>query len=183
MSVPALLARFDERKIVSLVAAINGGMAILAIGIIAYMTRLPLLFPAMGPSCFIMFSTPLSPGATPRSVILGHCICLLTGVIVWHIISFLCGNTISPQMASWPLYLSASLALAISALLLVRMSCPHPPACASSLVVAIGAVTGWQNIILMMAVIVYIAWQGFAINRLAGIHVPIWSKDDSLTNP
>ena len=135
-STVGLLARFDERKAVSLVAAVKGGLAILALGVFAWLTDLPLTFPALGPTAFILFATPTSESAAPRSVILGHFAGMGSGFAVWHLMSTLAGGPVSPQTGGWPLILSASLALAVTCGLLVRLSCPHPPACASSLVIA-----------------------------------------------
>jgi hypothetical protein len=58
LSVPSLLAGRDEGRVVSWVAAINGGLAILVISVLAWLIDLPLLFPALGPSAFLLFSNP-----------------------------------------------------------------------------------------------------------------------------
>lgn len=50
-----LLARLDERKAISLFAAVNGGLAILAIGFFSWVTNLPLMFPALGPTAYILY--------------------------------------------------------------------------------------------------------------------------------
>ena len=174
-STVGMLARFDERKAVSLVAAVNGGLAILALGVFAWITELPLTFPALGPTAFILFATPTSESAAPRSVILGHFSGMASGFAVWHLMSALAGGPVSPQTGGWPLILSASLALAVTCGLLVRLSCPHPPACASSLVIALGAVTDWPNVLLMAVAVVWMTVQAVAMNRLAGVPVPTWS--------
>ena len=174
-STVGLLARFDERKAVSLVAAVNGGLAILALGVFAWITELPLTFPALGPTAFILFATPTSESAAPRSVIVGHFSGMASGFAVGHLISALAGGPVSPQTGGWPLILSASLALAVTCGLLVRLSCPHPPACASSLVIALGAVTDWTNVLLMAVAVVWMTVQAVAMNRFAGVPVPTWS--------
>ena len=66
LSTPALLARHDETKVISTMAALNGGGAILTIGLFAWLTDLPLVFPALGPSTFILFTMPLTRGADMR---------------------------------------------------------------------------------------------------------------------
>jgi len=174
-SIPVLLARSEERKVVSLVAGLNGGLAILTICLFAWLTDLPLVFPALGPSAFILFSAPLSPAGAPRCVILGHATCLATGYVVWHLIGHLAGGPVCLEAGGWPLFCSASLALAVSALLMVRLSCPHPPACASSLVVALGAVTHYYDLLFMGVAVVWLATQAVLMNRLAGLPVPTWS--------
>lgn len=174
-STPALLSRYDERKAISLVAAINGGLSILTIGFIAWLTDLPLMFPALGPSTFILFSMPMTPAAAPRNVIVGHWVCLVIGYVVWLSMSFLSGEPVSAQTGGWPVFCSASIALAISCLLLVLLSCPHPPACAGSLMISIGAITQWHQLLIMAIVVVWLTYQAVAMNRFAGLNVPIWS--------
>ena len=174
-SAVGLLARFDERKAVSLVAAVHGGLAILAIGVFAWITDLPLTFPALGPTAFILFATPTSESAAPRSVVLGHLSGMAAGFAVWHLMSAVSGGPVSPQIGGWPPMLSASLALAATCGLLVWLSCPHPPACASSLVIALGAVAEWQDVLLMAVAVIWMTVQAFAMNRFAGVPVPTWS--------
>ncbi|MBN1765879.1 MAG: HPP family protein [Sedimentisphaerales bacterium] len=175
LSLPGLLTRYDEKKVVSVVSALNGGLAIMTISLIAWLLDLPLIFPALGPSAFILFSDPMSHAGAPRSVILGHLVCLSTGTCVWHFICFLFGAPVTVQVGGWPLICSATLALVLSFLFLVMLSCKHPPACASSLVVAIGAVVQWQNIVIMALVVIWLTFQAVVMNRLAGLRVPFWS--------
>ena len=55
LSIPSLLASYDERKAVSCVAAFNGATSISILTLLAWLADLPLLFPALGPSAFILF--------------------------------------------------------------------------------------------------------------------------------
>lgn len=70
---------------------------------------------------------------------------------------------------------SASLVLAATCVLLLRLSCPHAPACASSLIIALGGVANWLGVLLMAVAVVWITLQAVVMNRLAGVHVPTWS--------
>ncbi len=170
-----LLARLDERKAVSVVAAVNGGLAILAIGFFSWITGLALTFPALGPTAFILFSTPTKESAAPRSVILGHFLGMASGWAVWHLVSTVFGGPVSLQTGGLAPVVSASLALAATCVLLIRLSCPHAPPCASSLIIALGGVTDWLGVLLMAVAVVWITAQAVAMNRLAGVHVPTWS--------
>ena len=175
-SVPTLLARFDEKRVVSAVAAINGGLAILTIGVFAWIADIPLIYPALGPTAFILFATPTTPAAAPRSIILGHFLGLASGYAVWHLVSLVAGAPVSAQAGGWPLFLSASLGLAVICALLVWTSCPHPPACASSLVVALGGVTDGLPLVLMALAVVWMTTQAGVMNRLAGVPTARWSS-------
>ncbi len=174
-STAGLLARLDERKAISVVAAVNGGLAILAIGFFTWITDLPLMFPALGPTAFILFATPTTESAAPRSVILGHFSGMASGWAVWHLVSSVVGGPVSIQVGGLAPVVSASLALAVTCGLLIRLSCPHAPACASSLIIALGGVTDWLGVLLMAVAVVWITAQAVAMNRFAGVPVPTWS--------
>jgi len=174
-SLVGLLARQDERKVVSVVAAANGGLAILAIGCFSLITNSSLMFPALGPTAFILFSTPTTESATPRSVILGHFSGMACGWAAWHLSSTLVGGSVSLQIGGFAPILSASLALAATCAILIRLSCPHAPACASSMIIALGGVTDWLGVLLMAVAVVWITAQAVAINRFAGLPVVTWS--------
>lgn len=174
-SIAGLLARQDERKVVSVVAAVNGGLAILAIGCFSWITDLPLAFPALGPTAFILFATPMSESAAPRSIVLGHFSGIASGWAIWHLTSTVVGGPVSMQIGGLAPFVSASLALAVTCGLMIRLSCPHAPACASSLIIALGAVTDWLGVLLMAVAVVWITVQAVAMNRFAGVPVPTWS--------
>jgi len=175
LSIPSLLAGCDERKVISLVAAVNGGMALLILTVLAWLVDLPLLFPALGPSAFILFSSPFSPAAAPRSVIVGHFVCIIVGYATWRLVSFAGGHPVSLETGGWPVLASASIAMAASCVLLVCLACPHAPACASALITAFGAADGWVPLLGMATGVVLLTVQAVLVSRLAGVSMPIWS--------
>src|SRR5512147_2952443 len=50
-------------------AAVLATLASALIGVIAWRTGIPFLFPALGASTFIVFALPGAPGAAPRNVV------------------------------------------------------------------------------------------------------------------
>ncbi len=170
-----MLAGYDENKVISIVAAVNGGMAILLLTVLAWFIDLPLLFPALGPSAFILFRRPFSRSAAPRSVILGHFMGITVGYLTWRLVTLVGGQPVTPDANGWPVLLSASLAMTLCSVLLISLSCPHPPSCASALIVALGAANGWIPLLGMMAGVVLLTAQAILISKLAGISVPLWS--------
>ncbi len=174
LSIPFLLAHGDEKPVVSVFTAVNGGLTILIISLLAWLCDLPLLFAALGPTSFILHSAPLSSAAAPRSIILGHYIGIACGGASLVVFSFLAGETITLQ-SSGAAMCSASLALAATCYFLVRCSCPHAPACASALVVALGAASTGTALLCMAAAVVLVTAQAFAFNRLACLPVPLWA--------
>lgn len=175
-SIPVLLSRFDERKVVSWIAAINGGLAILVITFAAWISNCALIFPALGPSAFIMFSTPLSSAAAPRNIIVGHFAAMASGFGVWHLVSYFAGASVTLETSGWPLLSSVSLAMAVGCLLLVRLSCPHPSALGSSMIVALGGVPHWLELLYMALAVTIVTFLAVAMNRAASLPVPLWKK-------
>lgn len=183
LSVPSLIASHDEHKVVSIVVAVNGGLAVLVIGLIAWWTDLPLVFPALGPTAFILFSKPFSADATPRSVVLSHFTGMISGLAVRYLVGLAGEDATSLESAGWLTYCGASLALALTCLLLVWLSCPHAPACASALIVAIGAVDDWPGLLAMAIGVVILTLQAVCLNRFACLNVPVWSRGRQNTDP
>jgi CBS domain-containing membrane protein len=181
LSAPGLLTRFDEEKVVSAITAIHGGVAILTIGVFAWLTDLPLVFPSLGPTAFILFSAPMSPAAAPRSAVLGHLVGLLSGFLIWQAMALLTGGSTSSDAGGWQIFCGASLSLALTCLLLVRLSCPHAPACASAMLVAVGSLSHWYELCFMALGVVWLAAQAVVMNRLAGLPVPTWSPQQHET--
>jgi CBS-domain-containing membrane protein len=174
LSVPSLLAAHDERRVVSIVVAVNGGLAILVVGLIAWYSDLPLLFPALGPTAFILFSKPFSPDATPRSVVVGHFAGIVSGLVVGQLVGLL-WSPVTLETAGLHTFCGAALALALTCLLLVWLSCPHAPACASALIVALGVVDDWRGLLAMAIGVVMLTLQAVCVNRFACLDVPVWS--------
>ena len=96
-SIPFLLAQGDEKRVVSVLTAVNGGLTILIISLLAWLCDLPLLFPALGPTSFVLYSAPLCRAAAPRSIILGHYIGIACGGASLIVFNFLAGETITLQ--------------------------------------------------------------------------------------
>jgi CBS-domain-containing membrane protein len=176
LSIPSLLAAYDEREVVPLVAAVNGMVAISVITLLAWLVDLPLLFPALGPSAFILFSSPFSHSAAPRSVIGGHLTGIAVGYATWRLVTLACGRPVCLETGGWPVLASASTAMALSCVLLVRLGFPHPPACGSTLIAALGAADAWVPLLGMVAGVVVLTLQAVLISRLAGVSTPIWSS-------
>ncbi len=177
LSVPTLLSRLEERKVVSIVAALDGAAALLVISLAAWWSGLPLLFPSLAPSAFILFTRPFSEAASPRSMILGHSMAIGCGWLSWTTMSFVFGQPVSLARLDLALCLSADLAFALTCILLVRLSCHHAPACATALIVASGGITAGTDMLIMVVAVVLLVYQGVLIHRLLGVHAPLWRID------
>ncbi|MFQ6049283.1 MAG: HPP family protein, partial [Phycisphaerae bacterium] len=68
--------------------------------------------------------------------------------------------------------------LAVTCLLLVRLGCPHAPACASALVVATGGVVHWSGLLCMFLAVVLLTVTAVGIHRIGSVRAPAWSARD-----
>ncbi len=170
--------RYDERRVVAVYLFVNSGLAIGIMAALAMVTGQPFAFPSLGPTAFLLFYQPLAPNAAPRSCFFGH----LIGVLAGYAALVVFGLTSTPPNLEdvTPARVGAlALSLALTLSIMAWFDVPHAPAGATTLIVSIGLLrTPAQLSILMLAVVLLTA-QGFVINRLAGLHYPLWKPRPS----
>ncbi len=141
-----------------------------------------MLFPSLGPSAFLQFTRPFDQASAPRSIIFGHAIAIAYGWLAWALVSFFIGEPVSIRNPGIALCISANLGLMMMCLGLIHHKCPHAPACATALIVATGAVTGWVDVLVMLGAVIILAYQAVVIHRIAGVPAPLWSFDEHRVN-
>lgn len=149
----------DDRIATSL----HTGLLIAVVGALAWVTGLPALFPSLGPSAFVLATFPESEASDARRVIGSHAIGVAAGLLAYHL--FASGIVVTSQVA--PLSL-AGLRLAVSgvgAIVLtvtgmLQFRVRHPPACATTLIVALGLLpTLFEGALIVAAVAVLVGVQ------------------------
>lgn len=160
----------------ALYASIAALIAIAISGAAAYVFKQPLLFPSLGPSVFLFFETPLAPNASPRNTILGHLIGLVCGLFALFVFGLWTAPSVLQAGMTVPRIGAAALAVALTSGLLVVTRLPHPPAGATTLIVALGLLIGMRAAICITLGVVLLTAVSFVINRVAGVPVPMWSK-------
>lgn len=179
LQVPALIDRHSSVAVLGTFAAINGLISIGLMSLAAFATGSPLIFPSLGPTAFLLFYTPLTPAASPRNTIYGHLIGALAGYASLAVFGLLeapfePGASIEAARVG-----AAAVSLGLTSGAMVWLKAPHPPAGATTLIVALGILREpWQLAVLMLAVALLVV-QGFVINRLAGVRYPFWRVSPS----
>lgn len=171
----SLLERYPDRAVWGSFAFLNGLLTIGILAALAMSTDTPSLFPSLGPTAFLLFSTPMLPAACPRNTVQGH----LIGVLAGYLSLVLFGLTDEPatiiEGVSGNRVGAAALSLALTSGFMVWLQRPHPPAGATTLIISLGILREpWQLCVLMVAVVLMVV-QGYGINRLAGIDYPRWA--------
>jgi CBS-domain-containing membrane protein len=145
----------DERIGTSL----HTGLLIAVLGVLAWATGFPALFPSLGPSAFVLARTPNGEVSEPRRVLGAHAIGVVAGLLAYQ--AFASGLVVTqsvPPFSTTSVLLAASgvasIVLTVAGMLFFE--CSHPPACATTLIVALGllsTVTGGAVIVASVAVL------------------------------
>ena len=180
-----LLRHYSSIPVLALFSFMNGCLSIGIMALAALVTDAPFVFPSLGPTAFLLFYTPTAPPAAPRNVIIGHAIGAAAGYLSLAAFGLQGAGPAIAVGVTWSRVLAAGLSLGLTSGLMVLLRAPHPPAGATTLIIALGILRKpWQLGVLMLAVVLLTA-QGFVINRLAGVRYPAWSpvQEEESTRP
>lgn len=111
----------------------------------------PVLIPPLAASAAIIHGAPRLPLAQPRSVILGHLMCVVIGYAVVAVAG----------SSPWGAAVAAGVSLA--AMTLTR--CPHSPACATAVVIVLSAPAPATFVPLLMGATALLVLAGWALSR------------------
>jgi CBS-domain-containing membrane protein len=172
----SLLGRFPERPVWALFMFVNGFTTIAILAGVAMVTRVPFVFPSLGPAAFLVFSSPTSPTASPRHTILGHAIGIACGYAALLLFGL---DHAPPAMATGvdlPRIGAAALSLAATGALMILLRAAHPPAGATTLIVSLGIVTHPLHLAVIEIAVALLTLQAIVINRTAGLDYPLWAR-------
>ena len=128
---------------------------VLVPGVAAWLVGRPLIFPSVGPSAYVLVSKPRENRA--RRVIGGHLIGVVCGLIAHHSLAkglSLAG--LSQPLSPTGLHIVASgvISMALTTTLMTALRASHAPACATTLIVSLGVLSGlYDGVLIMVAVI------------------------------
>jgi len=154
-------------------AGVNVILHFLFLGLLAWGTGQPLLFPSLGPSAYLM-----ATGEQPRAqgayhVIGGHTIATACGLAAYFVFAdgllvidaFDQGEPFSIDVAR--LGLSAIAAMVTTTVLMLWTNTNHAAACATTLIVALGLMsTILEGVIIVIAVCILVGFHTAVVTRL-----------------
>jgi len=73
-----------------------------------------------------------------------------------------------------PEFFAAALALSLTGAFMVFMSISHPPAGATTLIVALGILSKGEYLFIIEVAVVLLILQAWILNHLAGLDYPVW---------
>jgi CBS domain-containing membrane protein len=154
-----------------------GATALAIISVLASVTRLPLLFPQLGPSAFILFYTPMSEQASPRNVLLSHFMAVAIGLLCLWLTAqvFPQEHLIDSTVLNWQREIVVASSVGLVCLLMAVFNCVHPPAVASALIASLGFFEGPIQVFGIVAAVVLLLLAALFFNRvIGGLPCPFW---------
>jgi CBS domain-containing membrane protein len=170
-----LLGHYPARLVWAAFLFVNGFLTIGVLASFAMISGTPLIFPSLGPTAFLLFRNPMQPAASPRNTLCGHAIGILCGVAsLWlmgltHDVPTIVERVLAERV------FCAALSLAATGALMVLLDVWHPPAGATTLIIALGIITRPYHLLIVEAAVAILVLQALIINRLAGIEYPVWA--------
>jgi CBS-domain-containing membrane protein len=176
-----LLKHFPPLLIWTAYVFVNGFVTIALLALLAVVTQSAFVFPSLGPTAYLFFFAPLGESSSPRNAILGHAIGLVCGYGAFWAAGLRHGAPNFHDGVYWPRILAAALSLAFTGAFMVLFRVNHPPAGATTLIVALGILSMPYHLVVIEIAVVLLTVQAFVINRMAGLPYPVWRSDSAGT--
>ncbi len=145
-------------------------------GLLAWLLNEPLVFPSLGATAFLFFETPMAEVASVRNTIIGHSVG--AGVaFVWLNVFGLVGepSAIATEFTA-DRVACVALSLAFTGGILRLLRAAHPPAGATTVIVSVGLLTTWDEILILMCGVILLSAAAVGLNRLLGVPAPLWAS-------
>jgi len=128
---------------------VGAAASVAVIGLLAWWSKQPLLFPSVGPTLMLVLDSRSLPSARPLNILVGHYVGLLAGLVAIAATGLLGAPPVTQAGTTGPRVLAAALALALTASALRLLGTSHPPAGATTLIVALGVLDSPPELIAM----------------------------------
>lgn len=143
---------------------------------VAWAAHEPLLFPSLGATAFLFFETPMAEVASPRNTVIGHYLGAAVGFF-WLLVfglmhqpdAIAAGFTVSR-------WLAVSFSLSLTGFLLRLLRAAHPPAGATTLIVSLGLLHTWHEMLILALGVLLVTIPAGIFNRVCGVPAPLWVK-------
>jgi CBS domain-containing membrane protein len=155
--------------------ALGSLLAVALSGFWAWLFKEPLLFPSLGATAFLFFETPLAEVGTPRNAIVGHYVAALAAIACLATFGLLDEPSAYVTGMTGPRIAAVALSVAVTGGVLRLLRAAHPPAGATTIIVASGLLHKPHQLVAVFTGALAITAAGWALNRLMGVPAPVWS--------
>ena len=149
-------------------------LAIGVSGLAAWAFDEPLLFPSLGATAFLFFETPLAEVASPRNTIIGHLVAIVAAIAAIAAFGLIDARSVY-QGGVEPARIGAvAFAVALTGGSLRLLRAAHPPAGATTIIVASGLLDKPGQLVAVAVGVVIVTVAGVVLNRAMGVPAPTW---------
>ena len=140
---------------------------ILVVGALGVVAGSPWLVPSLGPTAVLIAVTPLHPTARPWNTVVGHLGGVLAGALAVTAFGAWAAPTVmGDHVLVTARVVAATLAIALTLVIGSMTRASHPPAAATTLLVALGGIATLDQAVALLAGVIAIAVVGEAARRV-----------------
>ncbi|MCW2603220.1 MAG: hypothetical protein JWN61_1355 [Pseudonocardiales bacterium] len=138
------------------------------VGAVGILSRMPWLFPSLGPTVMLFFESPNEKASRPLNALVGHGVGIGLGWLC--LLAFgLNGQLAAPTAGLSLRYVAAgAVSVAATTMVLTAIKLPHPPAGASTLIVSLGIIATGPRIAAMASAVVAVTAMAWLVNLVLG---------------
>lgn len=183
LQLPSLLRHLPAKLVWTAYVCINGFTSIALLALLAEISGSPFVFPSLGPTAYLFFFSPLAEVSSPRNTILGHAVGLVCGYGAFYLTGMHTFSQATGATIYWPRILAAALALSATGAFMVLLSVSHPPAGATTLIVALGILAKPRYLVVIEVAVILLTLQAWVFNHMAGLPYPKWHASSPKDSP
>lgn len=159
----------------ALYTALGSLLTIALSGLLAWALDEPLVFPSLGATAFLFFETPMAEVASVRNTIIGHLVGAAVAFAWLNVFGFVGDPSAITDGFTAGRVACVALSLAFTGGFLRLLRAAHPPAGATTVIVSIGLLTTWDELLVLAAGVALLAASAWSLNRLLGVPAPLWT--------
>jgi hypothetical protein len=148
-------------------APVAAAAVVLVVGTLGILVGLPWLVPSIGPSAVLIAVSPSHPTARAWNTVVGHAGGIASGFAAVAVLGAASAPTVlGDHQLVWSRVAAAVLAIALTVAIGFIVRAPHPPAAATTLLVALGSIATLREALIVMAAVVITAGVGEVLREL-----------------
>jgi CBS domain-containing membrane protein len=141
----------------------------------AWLVKEPLVFPSLGATAFLIFETPMAEVGSPRNTIIGHFVGVAAGAASLALFGLLSAPSVYVSGVTLGRVGAIALAVALTGGVLRVLRAAHPPAGATTIIVASGLLAKPRQMLDVLIGVLLLTIAGWILNRLMGVPAPRWA--------
>lgn len=169
-----MTGHFRGRGAVTVYSGLAAAANIAIMGAVALYTDTPFVFPALGPTIFMLFYSPHDPAASPRNTVMGHAIGIGAGLVGLAAFGLLDGASLFSERLSGERVGAVALSLGLTTALMAGTGFVHPPTGSTTLTVSLGLITELWHVGILEAAVICVVVVAWAFDRIQEAAVRRW---------